>query len=53
MAYLRQAALMAGVALALPVSCAQPSDGLYSGGIEPSPAGRVNPLEPGFQSTGR
>lgn len=39
---------MAGVAFALPVTCAQPTDGVYSGGIQPSPSSRVNPAEPGF-----
>ncbi len=44
--------LLAGVAFALPVSCGQPSDGVYSGGVQPSPAGRVNPEEPGFVNGG-
>ena len=48
----RTAALLAGLAFALPVTCAQPGDGVYSGGIQPSPAGRVNPIEPGFANTG-
>jgi len=41
-------AVLAGVVFALPISCGQPSDGVYTGGIEPSPASRVNPEEPGF-----
>ena len=45
-------ALLAGVAFALPITCAQPSDGIYTGGIEPSPASRVNPAEPGFTNDG-
>jgi hypothetical protein len=44
----RTTALLAGVAFALPITCARPSDGIYTGGIEPSPASRVNPAEPGF-----
>ena len=45
----RSAALLAGVALALPISCnRQATDGVYTGGIQPSPASRVNPEEPGF-----
>ena len=43
---------MASVALALPISCGQPSDGIYTGGIQPSPASRVNPEEPGFVNDG-
>lgn len=46
---LRNAALLAGVAFALPISCnSQATDGVYTGEIQPSPAGRVNPAEPGF-----
>ena len=42
-----------GALLALPITCAQtPTDGVYSGGVQPSPAGRVNPAEPGFASGG-
>ena len=48
----RNAAVLAGVTLALPISCAQPSDGVYTGGIQPSPASRVNPAEPGFTNDG-
>lgn len=48
----RNAVFLAGVAFALPITCSQPSDGLYTGGIEPSPASRVNPFEPGFANTG-
>ena len=45
----RNAAMLAGVALALPVSCSrQPTDGVFTGGIQPSPASRVNPEIPGF-----
>ena len=45
----RRAALLAGVMFALPISCnRQATDGVYSGGIQPSPAGRANPEEPGF-----
>ena len=38
--------------LALPVTCAGPQDGSYSGGIEPSPSSRVNPAEPGIPNAG-
>jgi len=48
----RNTALLAAVAFALPITCAQPGDGTYSGGIQPSPAGRVNPSEPGFANDG-
>jgi hypothetical protein len=48
----RSAALLAGIAFALPISCGQPSDGVYTGGIQPSPASRVNPQEPGFVNDG-
>ena len=45
----RSAALLAGVALALPISCnSQATDGVYTGGVQPSPATRVNPEEPVF-----
>ena len=43
---------MAAMVFALPITCAQPSDGVYTGGIQPSPAGRVNPEEPGFVNDG-
>ena len=48
----RNAAMLAGLAFALPVSCGQRSDGVYTGGIQPSPASRVNPAEPGFTNDG-
>lgn len=48
----RNAAFLAAVTFALPVTCARPGDGTYSGGIQPSPAGRVNPEEPGFATDG-
>ncbi len=48
----RNAALLAAVTFALPITCARPGDGTYSGGIQPSPAGRVNPEEPGFAADG-
>lgn len=38
--------------LALPVTCSQSGDGIYTGGIQPSPASRVNPAEPGFVNDG-
>lgn len=43
---------MLGVTFALPITCARPGDGIYSGGIEPSPSSRVNPAEPGFVNDG-
>ncbi len=48
----RGAVLLAGVAFALPISCGAPSDGIYTGGVQPSPASRVNPEEPGFVNGG-
>ena len=48
----RNAAMLAGVALALPISCGQSGDGIYTGGVQPSPASRVNPAEPGFVNGG-
>jgi hypothetical protein len=45
----RSFALLIGIAFALPISCnRQATDGVYTGGIQPSPASRVNPEEPGF-----
>lgn len=49
---IRTSVMLAGVAFALPISCGRVSDGVYTGGIEPSPAGRVNPEEPGFANGG-
>ena len=49
----RVAVLLAGTVLALPVSCGAPSDGTYTGGVQPSPGGRVNPAEPGFPNGDR
>jgi len=48
----RNTALVAGFTFALPITCSQPSDGVYTGGIQPSPSGRVNPVEPGFTNGG-
>ena len=48
----RRCALMAVVALALPITCSQSGDGLYSAGVKPSPAGRINPADPGFANGG-
>ena len=48
----RNAAVLAGVMFALPISCGQRGDGVYTGGIQPSPASRVNPAEPGFTNDG-
>ena len=48
----RSSVLLTAVVFALPITCARPGDGVYSGGIEPSPAGRVNPEEPGFAGGG-
>lgn len=49
---LRRAALLTSVALALPITCARPGDGIYNAGVQPSPASRVNPAEPGFVNDG-
>ena len=40
--------------LALPLTCSRrvPSDGTYGGGVEPSPAGRVNPFEGRIPNSG-
>ncbi len=45
---LRAALALGVVTLALPISCSQSGDGTYTGGIQPSPAGRVNPMTPRF-----
>ncbi len=46
-------ATLGWVAFALPINCSQGSgDGLYTGGVQPSPAGRINPSEPGFAQGG-
>ncbi len=50
--HFRRAMLLSAFALALPITCSQSGDGTYAGGIRPSPAGRVNPAEPGFVSGG-
>lgn len=42
------AVLLAALAFALPVTCSRYGDGTYAGGFQPSPAGNVNPAEPGF-----
>lgn len=44
----RIALMLGGVVLALPISCSQSGSTLYAGGIQPSPAGRINPFEPGI-----
>jgi hypothetical protein len=49
---LRRVTVLAAFVLALPITCSQSGDGTYAGGIQPSPAGRVNPAEPGFVSGG-
>ena len=43
------------IALALPISCSRSgsADGVYTGGIQPSPAGRVNPVDPRFANGDR
>lgn len=52
---LRTALALGAVTLALPISCSQggSADGVYTGGIQPSPAGRVNPTDPRFANGGR
>lgn len=49
---LLRTALMLGVLSGLPISCAQSGDGLYSGGVQPSPSSRVNPFESGIPNDG-
>ena len=44
--------LLGGVMLALPISCSQSGSTLYDGGIQPSPASRINPFEPGIPNDG-
>ena len=51
-ACLRRCTLLAVAVLALPITCSQSGDGIYSGGVQPSPAGRVNPDDPGFANGG-
>lgn len=44
---LRAVLALGGIAFALPISCNQQGGGgVYVGGIQPSPAGRMNPFEP-------
>jgi hypothetical protein len=47
-----RAILLGSALFALPITCSQGGDGLYTGGVQPSPAGRVNPFEPGFTQGG-
>lgn len=42
----RIATSMGWLILALPITCSQTSGDLYTGGIQPSPGGRINPAEP-------
>ncbi len=49
----RIVAVLMGTLWALPISCGQTGDPLYSGGVQPSPAGRVNPFEPIANSPNR
>ena len=49
----RAALALSAVTLALPISCSpRGGDGVYTGGIQASPAGRVNPTDPRFVSGG-
>ncbi len=43
-----RATVLAGVALALPITCARPADATYNAGVQRNPASRVNPAESGF-----
>ena len=38
---------------ALPITCSQSGGGLYTGGVQPSPAGRLNPFEGGIPTDSR
>ena len=50
---LRTALALGAVTFALPISCSQRGgDGMYTGSIQPSPAGRINPTDPRFVSSG-
>ena len=44
----RTALALGAVTLALPVSCSQRGDGLYTSNVQASPASRVNPTDPRF-----
>ena len=46
MRLIRIIAVLGASLWALPISCGGTGDPLYSGGVQPSPAGRVNPFEP-------
>ena len=49
----RAALALSTVTFALPISCSQGSaDGLYTGGIQASPASRINPTDPRFANGG-
>lgn len=50
----RTALAVGAVTFALPISCSQrgSADGVYTGGIQPSPAGRINPTDPRFANGG-
>lgn len=50
---LRLAAALASCLPVLPVGCGAPQGGIYTGGVQPSPGGRINPAEPGFANGGR
>ena len=46
---IRTALALGAVTLAVPISCSQRGgDGIYTGGIQASPASRVNPTDPRF-----
>ena len=44
----RDAAMLAGMALALPASCGQPGDSPQTGGTQSSLPDRASPITPGF-----
>ena len=46
---IRTALALGALTFALPISCSQRGgDGIYTGGIQASPASRVNPTDPRF-----
>ncbi|MBV9653321.1 MAG: hypothetical protein JOZ42_02030 [Acetobacteraceae bacterium] len=48
----RIAAFLALMLPALPITCSQQSGDLYTGGLSPSPGGRINPAEPNLVNGG-
>lgn len=49
---LRIALSLGWLVFALPITCSQSGGDVYTGGIEPSPGGRINPFEPNLVNGG-